>query len=154
MKTQKENNSDGRIEDALTTRILILTLAAIKAGKVTEEKTDRNHGATGSADGRPGMNASLTITKITLTGITIASGNDHNEDLLRLVTALELQAAPPLEPHGHHHGTVLVVSAFNVAEGPCRGTDTPTGGAAVRFKRVKCSSHHVQVKSSQTAVFA
>ena len=111
MKTQKESNSDGRIEDALTTRILILTLAAIKAGKVAEEKTDRNH-ATGSADDRPTMIAMLRITRITLTGIIIASGNDHNEDLLRLVTALELQAAPPLEPPGLRHGTVLVVSAL------------------------------------------
>ena len=74
MKTQKESNSDGRIEDVLTTRILILTLAAIKAGKVAEEKTDRNH-ATGSADGRPTMIATLKITRITLTGIIIASGS-------------------------------------------------------------------------------
>ena len=111
MKTQKGSNSDGRIEDALTTRILILTLAAIKAGKVAEDKTDRNH-ATGSADDRPTMIAMLKITRITLTGIIIASGNDNNEDLLRFVTALELQAAPPLEPPGLRHGTVLVVSAL------------------------------------------
>ena len=111
MKTQKESNSDGRIEDALTTRILILTLAAIKAGKVAEEKTDRNH-ATGSDNGRPGMIASLKITKITLTGITIAVSNDHNEDLLQLVGALELQAALSLEQRGLPHGTVLVVSVL------------------------------------------
>ena len=111
MKTQKESNSDGRIEDALTTRILILTLAAIKVGKVAEDKTDRNH-AIGSANDRPGMNAGLKITKITLTGIIIASGNDHNEDLLRLVGALELQAALPLEQRGLPHGTVLVVSVL------------------------------------------
>ena len=28
--------------------------------------------------------------------------------------------------------------------GPCRGTDTPTGGAAVRFKRVKSSQGGLQ----------
>ena len=111
MKTQKESNSDGRIEDVLNTRILILTLAVTKVGKVAEDKTDRNH-AIGSDNDRPGMNAGLKITKITLTGIIIASGNGHIEDLLRLVTALELQAAPPLEPRGLRHGIVLVVSAL------------------------------------------
>ena len=111
MKTQKESNSDGRIEDVLITRILILTLAAIKAGKVVEEKTDRNH-ATGSADDRTIMIATLKITRVTETGIIIASGSVHNEDLLRLVTALELQAALPLEPPGPRPGTVLVVSAL------------------------------------------
>ena len=112
MKTQKESNSDGHIEDVLITRILILTLAAIKAGKVAEEKTDRNH-ATGSADDRPTMIAMLKITRITLTGIIIARDSDHiREDLPLLVTALELQAALPLEPPGLRHGTVLVVSAL------------------------------------------
>ena len=107
MKTQKESNSDGRIEDALTTRILILTLAAIKAGKVAEERNDRSHEAS-SADGRLDMIANLTVTKITLTGTTIAGSKDHNEDLLLLVGALELQAVQPLEPPGPPHGTVLV----------------------------------------------
>ena len=111
MKTQKESNSDGRIEDVLITRILILTLAAIKAGKVAEEKTDRSQAAP-SADDRTIMIAMLKITRVTETGIIIASGSVHNQDLLRLVTALELQAAPPLEPPGLRHGTVLVVSAL------------------------------------------
>ena len=111
MKTQKESNSDGLIEDVLITRILILTLAAIKAGKVAEEKTDRSQAAP-SADDRTIMTAMLKITRVTETGMIIANVNVLNEDLLQLVTALELQAAQPLEPPGLRHGTVLVVSAL------------------------------------------
>ena len=111
MKTQKESNSDGLIEDVLITRILILTLAAIKAGKVAEEKTDRSQAAP-SADDRTIMTAMLKITRAMETGMIIANVNVLNEDLLQLVTALELQAALPLEPPGPHPGTVLVVSAL------------------------------------------
>ena len=111
MKTQKESNSDGLIEDVLITRILILTLAAINAGKVAEEKTDRSQAAL-SADDRAIMTAVLKITRAMEIGMIIANVNVLNEDLLQLVTALELQAALPLEPPGFRHGTVLVVSAL------------------------------------------
>ena len=113
MKTPRgSNRAVDRIADVLINRILILTLAAIKAGKVTEHKTDRNH-ATGSVDDRPTTIAMLKIIRATLIGIIIAKDSDHiREDLLLLVTALELQAAQPLEPPGPRHGTAQVVSAL------------------------------------------
>ena len=112
MRMPRGSNSNGvRIADVPITRILILTLAAIKAGKVTKHMTDRNH-TTGTVDDLKATIGNLVLIKAILIGTITAEANDHIREEHLLAIALELQAAQPLEPPGPRHGIVRVAIAL------------------------------------------
>ena len=114
MKTPRESNrAEARIADVPVNRILILTLAGIKAGKVTKHMTTRSHKIGIVDDLRDTIGTPAPI-RATLSGIHIAKNSDHNREEHHLVTALELQAAQPLEPFWPRHGIVRVVSVLVV----------------------------------------
>ena len=108
------NRAKARIADVPVNRILILTLAGIKAGKVIKHMTTPRSHRIGIVDDLRDTIGTPAPIKVTLNGIHIAKNSDQHHEEHHLVTALELQAAQLQEPPLPRHGMVRMVSVLVV----------------------------------------